>query len=352
MDGRALTAEAAERRTRRLAAAVIAAGAALLVGLIALAGENPLRVLGLLVQGAFLTPAGIADSVVRMIPLCLMALGIALAFRARIFNIGAEGQFLIGAATGAALAVPLAGLPGALALPVLLAAGAAGGALWGAVAGVLRARFNASEIIATILLNHIAFNVLSWLIRGPLQESAGVFPRTERLPAEFRLPLMIDGTRISAGLLVALIAVVVVWVVMARSRFGFQIAALGENPEAARYGGVASGAVTVAGLAISGALAGLAGIVEVAGVHGRIQDGFGAGLGITAIAVALLARLNPLWVPVSALGFAGLHVGSATVARATAVPFPLVNIIEGTIIVAFLAAGLLARTDRGGHGRG
>lgn len=341
MDGgalmRALTPEG------RVALAVLVAGALALPVLIALAGENPLRVLQLLAGGGFFSRSGLADTMVRAIPLCLIGLGIALAFRARVFNIGADGQLLIGAAAGMAAAGWLAGLPAVLALPLLLAAGMAGGAVWGGIAGVLRARFGANEIIATILLNYIAFNIVSWLIRGPLQESMGIFPRTDRLPSELRLAVLVEGTRISAGLLVALLAVVVVWVVMARSRFGFQLAALGENPAAARYGGVRPGAVTVAALCLSGAMAGLAGMVEVAGVHGRIQDGFGAGLGITAIAVALLARLNPLWVPLSAFAFAGLYVGSATVARATAVPFPLVHVIEAAVILAYLAVTALRR---------
>jgi simple sugar transport system permease protein len=345
MDGRALTRGLSPEG--RSALALLAAGALALPALIALAGENPLRVLGLLASGGFLSRNGLADTVVRAIPLCLMGLGISLAFRARIFNIGADGQLLIGAAAAVAMAGWLAGLPPALALALLLLAGMAGGALWGGIAGVLRARFGANEIIATILLNYIALHVVSWLIRGPLQESMGMFPRTDRLPDELRLSVLIEGTRISAGLIVALLAVGVVWLAMARSRFGYQLAALGENPAAARYGGVRPGAVAVVALCMSGAMAGLAGIVEVSGVHGRIQDGFGAGLGITAIAVALLARLNPLWVPLSAFCFAGLYVGSATVARTTAVPFPLVHVIEAAVILAYLAATAL-RQRRGG----
>jgi simple sugar transport system permease protein len=326
MDGRALTRGLSPEG--RSALALLAAGALALPALIALAGENPLRVLGLLASGGFLSRNGLADTVVRAIPLCLMGLGISLAFRARIFNIGADGQLLIGAAAAVAMAGWLAGLPPALALALLLLAGMAGGALWGGIAGVLRARFGANEIIATILLNYIALHVVSWLIRGPLQESMGMFPRTDRLPDELRLSVLIEGTRISAGLIVALLAV-------------------GENPAAARYGGVRPGAVAVVALCMSGAMAGLAGIVEVSGVHGRIQDGFGAGLGITAIAVALLARLNPLWVPLSAFCFAGLYVGSATVARTTAVPFPLVHVVEAAVILAYLAATAL-RQRRGG----
>lgn len=331
----------------RAAAAVLACGALALPGLIWLAGENPADVLWLLISGGFLSANGLADAAVRAIPLCLIGLGIAVAFRANVFNIGADGQFLIGAAAAVAAAGALSPLPATLALPAIFAAGLAGGALWGGIAGLLRARFGANEIIATILLNYIAFNVVSWLIRGPLQESAGIFPRTERLPPDLRLPVLIDGTRISAGAVLALAAALLLWVVMARSRFGFQLVAVGENAEAARAGGVRPGMVVVAVMCLSGALAGLAGTVELAGVHGRIQDGFGAGLGITGIAVALLARLNPLWVPVSAFAFAGLYAGSAGVARATAVPFPLVNVIEGAIILAFLAVTALRRRAPG-----
>jgi general nucleoside transport system permease protein len=345
MDGRALTPPAGPEA--RTAVAVLACGTLALPGLIWLAGENPAEVLWLLVSGGFLSANGLADAAVRAIPLCLIGLGIAISFRAGVFNIGADGQFLIGAAAAVAVAGAASPLPVALALPLMMLAGMAGGAAWGGIAGVLRARFGANEIIATILLNYIAYNVVSWLIRGPLQERAGIFPRTERLPPELRLPVLIDGTRISAGLILALVAALVVWVLVARTRLGFQIMATGENPEASRAGGVRPGMVTVAVLCLGGGLAGLAGIVEVAGVHGRIQDGFGAGLGITGIAVALLARLNPLWVPVSAFAFAGLYAGSAGVARATAVPFPLVNVIEGAVILAFLAVTALRRRAAG-----
>lgn len=340
MDGRTLT---PRRPEARLALVLLAAGVALLAGLIWLAGENALRVLVALVQGGFLTPSGLADTVVRAIPLCLVGLGVACAFRAGVFNIGGDGQLLIGACAAVAVVPLLAGLPAPLALAGLMLAGMAGGAAWGLVAGVLKARFGANEIIATIMLNYIAVQVLSWLVRGPLQEPAGVFPRSARLPGELRLPVLIDGTRISAGLVVALVAVGVVWILLARSRWGYGVTLTGQNAEAARYGGVRPGWVAMSVLAAGGALAGLAGTVEVAGLHGRLQEGFATGFGITAIAVALLARLNPLWVPVTAMGFAGLYVGSGTVARATAVPFPLVNVIEAVVILGFLALGVLRR---------
>lgn len=347
MDGRALSTSSVRLAPRdpasRAAIAVLLLGAASLFGLIMLAGENPLRVLTILVQRGFLERNGIADATVRAIPLCLVGLGIALAFRANVFNIGADGQLLMGAAAAVSCAGLLAGLPAAVALPLLLLAGCLGGAAWGGIAGALKARFGANEIIATIMLNYIAIQIVSWLIRGPLQESMGMFPRSDRLAETLRLPLLLDGTRISAGLIVALFATLLVWILVSRARYGYELTITGQNPDAARYGGVRPGWITFSVLCLSGALAGLAGIVEVSGVHGRLQEGFATGLGITGIAVALLARLNPLLVPVSAFGFAGLYAGSAAVARVTSVPFPLVHIIEATIIFAFLAASVLRR---------
>jgi ABC-type uncharacterized transport system permease subunit len=272
---------------------------------------------------------------VRSIPLTLTGLGVALSFRAGVFNIGADGQLLIGAALAVACAPLLGPLPAALGLPLLLLLGTLGGAVWGGIAGVLKARYGANEIIATIMLNYIAVQIISWLIRGPLQEPMGIFPRSDKLAETLRLPVLFDGTRVSAGLIVAVLACVLVWFIVARSRYGYALTVTGKNPDAARYGGIRPAWIAFSVLCLSGALAGLAGIVEVSGLHGRLQEG------ITAIAVALLARLDPRWVPVAAFGFAGLYVGSGAVARVTAVPFPLVHVIEGAIVLAFLVIQIL-----------
>lgn len=343
MDGRALKATRPFMTERRIAMIVLGCGIVAIVGLILAAGESPLRVLAELVRGGFLTSAGLGDTVVRAIPLCLIGLGIACSFRAGVFNIGGDGQLLIGSCAAMA-AVPLAtALPAPLGLAILLLFGMAGGAFWGLIAGVLKARFGANEIIATIMLNYIAAQVLSWLVRGPLQEATGMFPRTEKLPEGLRLPVLIEGTRISSGALIAAVAVAIIWLLLSRSRWGFGVTLTGQNPDAARYGGFRPSRVTVSVLTLGGALAGLAGTVEISGLHGRLQEGFATGFGVTAIAVALLARLNPLWVPVTAFGFAGLYVGSSTVARTTSVPFPLVNVIEAAIIMGFLALTMLRR---------
>ncbi|MEM8551826.1 MAG: ABC transporter permease [Pseudomonadota bacterium] len=333
----------AARSEARAAALVLIVGALILLGLVLAVGENPLTVLWTMVESALLTANGLADTAVRAIPLCLIGLGVALAFRAGVFNIGADGQLLIGTALAVACAPLLAGWPVPLGIAALLVAGVVGGAVWGGLAGVLKARFGANEIIATIMLNYVAIELLGWLVRGPLQEPMGIFPQSARLEEALRLPTLIDGTRISAGLIIALAAVLAVWFIVARLRYGYSLTLIGQNVEAARYGGVRIGWITVSVMALSGGLAGLAGIVEVSGLHGRIQEGFAPGFGITGIAVALLARLDPLRVPIAAFAFAALYVGSANVARSTDVPFPLVHIIEAAIILGFLAATLLKR---------
>lgn len=322
----------------------LAALAALVLGAILIAGANPVAIIRRIVERAILSGRGLAEAATTAIPLTLMGLGICVAFRARIFNIGGEGQLLVGAALAAALAPVLPG--GAIGLLAFLAAGALGGGAWGGIAGAIKARFGANEIVATIMLNYVALQLMSWLVRGPLQEAAGIMPRSDTLEAGLRLPVIIPGTRVHLGLVLALVAAAVLAAVMARSRFGFRLAVLGENREAGVFAGLDPARTTFLALALSGAFAGLAGAVEVAGLYGRLQDGFAAGYGITAIAVALVTRLRPQFVPLAAFGFAILLVGMGAVARSDAVPFPIVHIIEGAIVISFLVGQSLLGARR------
>lgn len=323
---------------RREALAACALLVMMVLGAILLAGANPLSVLAGIFQRALLTRAGLLEAVLRTIPLTIMGLGIALAFRARVFNIGMDGQLIAGSVLAVALA-PL--LPAnAIGLLILLAAGLAGGALWGGIAGLIKARFGGNEIIATIMLNYVAIQILSWLVRGPMQEKMKVIPRSDAIDRALRLPVLFDGTRIHAGLLVAIVAVIVIALLAGKSRFGFKLAVVGANEHAARYAGMNPGTIAGIVLAVSGALAGLAGAVEISGLYGRLQEGFAPGFGIRAIAVALVARLNPLLVPLSAFVFSLFYVGLGALARNGVVPFPIINIIEGTIILVFLAGSV------------
>jgi len=314
---------------------------AMVVAAILLAGANPAAVAYGIVERALFTRAGLLEALLRTIPLTIMGLGIAIAFKARIFNIGMDGQLIAGSVL-AVVAAPL--LPGNIAgIVFFLALGFLGGAVWGGIAGVIKARFGGNEIIATIMLNYVAVQLLSWLVRGPLQEKMKIIPRSDAIDQALRLPVLFDGTRIHAGLIVAVLAVAIVALVMLRGRFGYRLAVVGANDHAARYAGISPARMAAAVLILSGALAGLAGAVEVAGLYGRLQEGFAPGFGIAAIAVALVARLNPLLVPVSAFGFSLLYSGLGALARNGVVPFPLINILEGAIILVFLAATIAFR---------
>lgn len=327
------------------ALAAVAALVLMVLVAILLAGADPVEVVHGIIERALFTRAGLLEALLRTIPLTIMGLGIAIAFQARVFNIGMDGQLIAGSVL-AVVAAPL--LPGNVAGIVLfLALGFLGGALWGGIAGVIKARFGGNEIIATIMLNYVAVQLLSWLVRGPLQEEMKIIPRSDAIDQALRLPVMFDGTRIHAGLAVAVVAVVAVALVVLRGRFGYRLAVVGANDHAASYAGISPARMAATVLVLSGALAGLAGAVEIAGLYGRLQEGFAPGFGITAIAVALIARLNPLLVPVSAFGFSSLYSGLGALARNGVVPFPLINIMEGAIILVFLAASVVLR-----HGSG
>jgi len=302
-------------------------------------GENPFEALFLLVGYTFGTARGFYEVIVRAIPLTLAGLGVAVAFRANVWNIGADGQLMIGAIMGFWVINTLPGTPTLLMLPLFIVFGAIGGAVWGGIAGWLRARYNASEIIVTIMLNYIALQALGWVIRGPLQGSVQNYPRSADIPESAMYDVIIAGTRVHQGLFVAAAATILVYLIMRHSSFGFQLRTIGINPNAARYGGVNVRWTIFLTMALSGALAGLAGVGEIAALHHRLHDDFAPGFGIAAIAVALMARLNPLAIPFTALLFGALHVGSGALQRNLGIPFPIVFLIEGIVIVAFLLAG-------------
>lgn len=299
-------------------------------------GHDPIAAYATMLGYALGTKNGFAEVVVRAIPLTLTGLGVAIAFRAKLFNVGADGQIMIGGITAVALVTLAPGLPAWTMLPLFLAVGLVGGALYGGIAGWLRARYNANEIIVTIMLNYIALQILAWVVRGPLQESMGIFPRSDAIPDAAVLAVIVTDSRVHGGLILALAATVLVYLMMRHTVFGYELRVVGANRTAARFGGVNDRFVILAAMALSGALAGLAGASEVAGIHQRLQDNFAPGFGVAAIAVALLARLNPLAVPLAALLFGVLHVGAGVLQRESGVPIPIVWIVEGVVILAFL----------------
>jgi len=297
-----------------------------------------------LVSGSVGSVAAWSATLREATPLLITGLAVALAFRGGVWNIGAEGQLLAGALC--ATWVATRGAPEAPAfvlLPSLALAGACGGALFGAAAGLLRAARGVSEVISTILLNFVASAGVALAVQGPLQEAARAYPKSDPFPEAALLPAL---GRVHAGLLVALVLAVVLHEVVWRTPFGFRLRAVGLAPRAARFAGISPERVAAITLALSGALAGLAGAFEVSGVTGQLYEGLSAGAGYTAIAVALLARLKPLWVVPSALLFGALEAGAAAMQREAGVPAVVTQIVQGVVIL--LAVGISLGPRRAG----
>jgi len=315
-----------------------ALGAALAVGalLVVLAGQDPAAAGLAMLRGAFGSADRMAVTLNKATPYLLAATGVALCFRAGLVNIGAEGQIALGglAATAAALALGEA-MP---ILPALLAAMLAGAA-WSALAGLLRAWRGVHEVLGTLLLNFVALLLVAEALHGRLGEEGAGFPQSPLLDPAAWLPKLVAGTELHAGLLVALAAALGVQAVLGRSVVGFRWRMLGHSPRAAHYAGVRVGLATVGVMAAGGALAGLAGGIEVLGVHYRLIEGFGTGFGFTAVAIALTAAASPLAAIPAAIFFAALETGALAMQRQTGLPASLVQAIEGLALI-FALMGL------------
>ena len=280
----------------------------------------------------------ISDMLVRSTPLILTGLAVAVAFQAGILNIGAEGQFLVGAAMSTAVSLRLGPELGSGVIPIALLAGSIAGAFWAAIAAELRSRFHVLEVISTIMLNFIAVYFISFLVRGPLQEPAHIYPQTSSIISSARLPLILPTMRLHAGFLVAIFAGAVGWWLLRNTAAGFRLRLTGANPSAAFTAGLVNVERTARNaLLISGALAGLAGAIEVQGVTFALYENISPGYGYTAIAVALLAGLNPLGVIVTGLVFGALETGASALQRDANVPATIVSVVEALIILAVLA---------------
>ena len=325
---------------------LLAAGAALLAvaALLGLLGYPPVAALSSLIVGCVGSGAAWTATLLKTAPLLLGGLAVTLCFRCGVWNIGAEGQLLAGALAATAVATRwLEGAPAALLLPSVVLAGAAGGALMGAVAGALRSLRGVSEVISTILLNFVAIELVALAVQGPLQEAAGAYPQSDPLPGAALLPAL---GRLHVGLLVALALAFAVHAFLFRSAPGFRMRAVGSSPRAARFAGISPERYGVIALLIGGALAGLAGAFEVAGVTGRLYQGLSAGSGYTAIAVALLARLSPLGVVPAALFFGALEAGAGAMQREAGVPAVVTQLVQGLVILLSATLALTRRAPR------
>lgn len=321
---------------------------------LALGGYPPGRALAALLGGAFgSTQAVLSITLVRTVPLLFTGLAVALAFRAGVWNIGAEGQLYAGAVAATWVGLVGGALPAWLLVPAVLAAALAAGAAWAAVPALMKLRLGVGEVITTLLMNFVAIDLASWLVHGPLQESRGVFPQTDPIAEAARLPRLIPGTRLHVGLALALAVALALWIFLRWTRAGFQVRAAGASPEAARVSGRVNASRVVLGVfLVSGALAGLAGGVEVSGVTYAFYDNLSPGHGYTAIAVALLAGLHPLGVILTALFFGALEGGAGAMQRAAGVPAAWVSAMEALAILSVLAVDRSVRRSLRGAGSG
>jgi len=281
-----------------------------------------------------------SGTLVRATPLILTGLAVSLAFQSGVFNIGAEGQFLTGAAAASAIALSGSRSPAWLLVVGVLIGGSIAGAAWAWIAAELRARFHVLEVISTIMLNFVAAYLVSYLVRGPLQEPARIYPQTETFVTIARLPRFGPTTRLHIGFAIACAACVVCWWALRYTAAGFRARVAGANPDAARSAGLIDvRRVTSRAFVVSGALAGLAGAVEVSGVTYALYENISPGFGYTAIAVALLARLNALAVLGTGILFGALEAGATAMQRDAGVPSVVVSVVEASVILTMVAAG-------------
>jgi simple sugar transport system permease protein len=319
-----------------------------------------------LFAGAFGSRQAIANTLVESTPYILAGLAVAVAFKCGLFNIGAEGQLFMGALGSVTVGFALAGIPAIIHLPLALLAGAAAGGIWGAIPGYLRARTGAHEVITTIMLNYIAFRLLDYLVNGPLRDPSGSLPRTPYIQSTAQLPRFIgfveDPTltggqlyrpliatadpnwnlRLHLGFVIALLAVYFIWWLLNRTTTGFEIKTVGANPDAARYAGMSITKNFVLAMTLSGALAGLAGTVQTLGLERNVKSLFSSGYGFDSIAIALLARSNPVAIIPAAIFWGALNTGRGAMQAKTGISSDLIRIVQALAIM-FVAADQIVR---------
>lgn len=320
----------------------IAIGLALGAVLILIAHANPAQAYKTMFEGAFGGKRQITETLLKTAPILLIGLGLTVAFRARVWNIGGEGQFYMGALLGAVVALFFPHWPRPILIVTMLLAGVLGGALWALIPAVLKIRAGMNEIISTLMLNYIAILFVTYLARGPLQEPGGYLPMSAQLDPATRLPLL-PGTRIHVGLFLIVALIPVVYLLLWHTPLGFRLRAVGSRASVARYAGYSVAQAIVFALMFSGALAGLAGIIEVSTLHFRLKAGISGGYGFTGVLVALLGRMNPFGVALASFFFASLIVGAETMHVIAGLPPELAQAIQAIVVLCVLAVDTVAR---------
>ncbi|AVO37331.1 ABC transporter permease [Pukyongiella litopenaei] len=328
-------------------ATILSVLAALMVGglLFLPYGANPISAYAALFSEAFLSWRGFGFTLIKATPLILVGLGTVVAWRTGFGYLGFEGCLLVGAAAATIVALSageggaLAGIPFVLFLPLATLAALFAGAIWSGVIGLFKGRFGGNEVITSLMMNYVAILLVQYLVSGPLRAPGGL-PQTTRLERDYWLPLLFDGNRAHAGILIALAAAALVWIVLMRSRLGFEMIVTGLNPKAAKFGGIEVGRRQLMAACLAGGLAALAGMMEVLGVHHRLMDGMAEGTGFIGIVAALLGKLHPLGVVIVSLLYAGMTVGADAMQRQAGLPGSIVFMIQSMILLFILTSDL------------
>ncbi len=333
---------------------VFATLAALLVGaiMLLLLKVNPIEAYRAMWDGAFGNQNAIAETLVKATPLLLVGLGICISFRGDVINIGGEGQMIVGAILGTLVGITLVDWPGWAVVPIALITGFIGGAIWGGIPGFLKAYFKVNEILSTVMMNAIAVQLMNFLLRGPMidpsqAELASKIPQTARLLDAFRLPRWVP-TRLHLGAVIAVVLAILVYILLWRTTWGYRIRAVGQNPDASRYAGIKVRNYIVLALILSGAFAGLAGVMQVYGVNYRmITDGSASGFtgsaGFNGIVAALFGGLHPIGTIPASILFGALLVGANKMQRVVQVPSALITALNGLVVVFVVSSEIWRR---------
>lgn len=333
-----------DKRNKVIQAVVIALITIIVgTGLIVMSNADPMEAYANFFRGIFGNLNGFCEVFVKATPLIFTGLGCAVAFRTGFFNIGAEGQFYMGALTSAMVALGLQGIPGIVRIILALIIGFLAGGIWALIAAIFKAKFGISEIIVTIMLNYIAINLIGLAVRTFLMDPAGSVPQSAKIDESALLMQILPPTRLHVGFIIALLAVVIVWYLLEKTTLGYEIKVVGFNKRAAACNGISVMKNIVISAFLSGGLAGLAGVVEVLAIQKKLLEGISSNCGYTAVLIALMAGNHPVGVVVASIAMAAMQVGANTMQRQLGVPSAIVDILVGLVVLLILAKGLINR---------
>ncbi len=311
--------------------------------LVLLVGQNPLAAFYYFLVDPLSSKVSFIEVLVKSTPLLLTGAAVTFAFVGGFWNIGAEGQLLMGATAATAIGMHMHETPALIAIPLMLVGGFVAGMLWALAPALMRVKLHIDEVVTTLLLNAVALLVVSALLNGPWRDPVSQWPQSPEIAASAIFPKLIPRTRLHLGFLIAIGVIIIVWFILSRTAFGLRMRAVGLGPEAARFAGINVDRTLLTAALVSGGIAGLAGVNEVAGIHYHLIDAISGGLGYTGIIVATLGTLNPWGVALAAFFIGLIDTGAQTVSRALGVPSYLGGVIQATLLLATLAFLLLQR---------